>query len=74
MIEPREVKLIVSPGELAIRLKEGRVMRDSLVQQIGRLQQIPILGGAGAPSQNEILSAAIKIEGGNIGGWRAFNS
>ena len=48
-------------------------MRNSLVQQIGRLQQIPFLSSAGIPGQNEIFGAAIKIEGCDIGGWWALN-
>ena len=38
MVETKEVKEIMSPGELTIRLDKCRVARDSLVQQIGSLQ------------------------------------
>jgi hypothetical protein len=32
---------VVNPGELAVRLEKGWIARNSLVQQIGCLQQIP---------------------------------
>ena len=32
----------MNPRELAVRLEKGWVMRDSLIQQIGCLQQIPL--------------------------------
>lgn len=70
------VKLIMNPRELAVRLEKGWVMRDSLVQQIGRLREVPLvaLSGAKAPGQNEISGAAIKIESGDIGGRGALDS
>jgi hypothetical protein len=70
-----EVNVVVGPGQLAIRLEKGRVMRDSLVQQIGSFQQIrfPRTGRAHNGIQKKIFSAAIKIEGGEIGRWRALN-
>ena len=64
----------MSPRELAIRFEKGRVMRDSLVQQIDRLQQIlfPALGEAGG--QKKVFRAAVKIKGGDIRSWRALDS
>jgi hypothetical protein len=48
-------------------------MRDSLGQQIGRLQQIPLRAPCKGRSQKKVFGAAIKIEGGEISGWWAFN-
>ena len=40
MVESKRVQEVVSVSELAICLKERWIMRDGLVQQLGRLQQI----------------------------------
>ena len=48
-------------------------MRDSLVQQIGCLRQIPSFISVVAPRQNEIFGATIKIERGDIGGGWALD-
>ncbi len=64
----------MNPGKLAIRLEKRWIMRDSLIQQIGGLAAnaaFPL--AARAPGQNKIFGAAIKIEGGEIGGWRALD-
>ena len=65
MVHTKVVKLIMNPGELAIRLEKGWIMRDSLIQQIGGLEEIPSLKGI-MPGE-QIFGAAIKIEGGEIG-------
>ena len=70
-----EVNVVVSPSQLAIRLEKSRVMRDSLVQQIGRLEQISLSLVRWSPQQypEEILGAVIKIESSEIGCWWALN-
>src|SRR5882724_7618668 len=70
-----EVNVVVSPGQLAIRLEKGRIMRDSLVQQIGRLEQtrFPGSGGAHDGIQKKIFGAVIKIERTKIGRWWALD-
>ena len=61
----------MKPHKLAIRLEKRWVVRDSLVQQIGRLQEVTLvfLISAEAPSQNEIFGAAVKLKSGEIEGW-----
>ena len=39
MVEAKEVKLVMGVGKLAIGLEKRRITRNSLVQQIGRLEQ-----------------------------------
>ena len=61
----------MKPRKLAIRLEKRWIVRDSLVQQISRLQEITLvfLIRAEAPSQNEIFGAAVKLKSGEIEGW-----
>ncbi len=73
MVVAKEVKLVMSVGELAIRLKEGWVMGDHLIEQIGRSQQIRFRGTAKARHQEEIFRASVEIEGGQIGSWWALD-
>src|SRR5262245_45289391 len=66
IVAKHRVKLVMSPSELAIRLKKCWVMRGGLVQQINRPQQIRFrataTGLCKANSQKKTLGAAIKIE------------
>jgi hypothetical protein len=64
MIVSKKVKLVMSVGELTIRLKKGWVMSDHLVEQIGRPQQIGFRGTAKARAQEKIFRASVEIEGG----------
>ena len=75
MIPTIEVNVVVGPGQLAIRLEKGRVMRDSLVQQIGRLEQIRFPGSGRAHNsiQKKIFGAVIKIKRSEIGCWWLLN-
>src|SRR5215831_10917392 len=69
MVVTEEIELVVNPGKLAIRLEKHCIMRDSLVQQIGRLQQIPSLIRGVVPGENQILGATVEIESDQIGRW-----
>ena len=73
MVEPKEVKIVIDPGKLAVGLEKAWIMCNSLVQQIGRLEQISFLITAEIPGEHGILGAAIKIKRSEIGGWRSFN-
>src|SRR4029453_10340226 len=70
-----EVNVVVSPGQLAIRLEKRRVTGDSLIQQIGRLEQTRLPGASRAHNsiQKKSFGAAIKIEGSEIGCWWSLN-
>src|SRR5262249_24509188 len=73
MVVTKEIELVVNSSKLAICLEEHWIMRDSLVQQIGRLQHIPSLIRRVVPSENEILGATVEIESGQIGSWCVLN-
>src|SRR6266516_6655898 len=70
IVAKHRVKAVVRPSELAIRLEKRWVMRDSLVQQIDRLQQIrfraTVTGTGKAHSQKKIFGVAVEIERGEI--------
>ena len=68
MVEAKEVKRVMSVGELAIRLEKRWVTRDSLVQQIGRLEQV--CSSALLPNSVKERSSAsqVKIVGHKIRG------
>src|SRR5262249_3933291 len=72
MVEPQEIKLVVSLRQLAIRLNKPRVARHCLVQQISCLLQFGLCGAA-KTCQKEILGASIETECGEIGGRNTFN-
>src|SRR6266536_1066862 len=61
MVEAKKVKRAMSVRELAIRLEKRRVTRDSLVQQIGRLEQFRSRGTAKA-RQKKIFDASVEAE------------
>ena len=62
MIEAIEVKAIMNIGQLAIRLEERRVSRDSLIQQVGRLSQVPSVIISKARRYKKIFRARVEIE------------
>src|SRR5438128_3375205 len=71
MVDAIEIKLIMSEGQLAIRIEKRWVASDSPVQQIDSLPKIQYL----APSlQKNIIGARIQIEGNEIPGRFALNS
>src|SRR5437773_1745089 len=59
MVVAKEVKYIMSIGELAIRFEKGRIMRDCLVQQADRLQQIRSCFNTKARGEDKVLAANI---------------
>src|SRR5262249_17857594 len=74
VIEPKKIKFVMNPGKLTIRLEKGWVMLNSLVKQIDSSQQIPSVNGVVVPRQNEVLAAAVKVEGSEISSLRALDS
>src|SRR5437667_7988113 len=70
MVDAIEIKLIMSEGQLAIRIEKRWVARDSPVQQIDSLPKIQYL----APSlQKNIIGARIQIKSNEIPGRFALN-
>ena len=70
MVDPFEIKLIVSKGQSAIRIEKRWVARDSPVQQIDSLPKIQYL----APSlQKNIIGARIQIKSNEIPGRFTLN-
>src|ERR1700746_498532 len=72
MVEAKEVERVMSVGELAIRPEKRWITRDSLVQQIGRLEQIRFHGTAKA-YQKKIFGARVEIEGCDVARRGAFD-
>ena len=70
---PETVNADLSEGELAIASKNAWITRDSLVQQIGRLQQIGFPMTAGKRRQKKIFGVRVEIERCDIGRRAAFN-
>src|SRR4029079_5978874 len=73
-VDTTAVKLIVNPHELAIRLEKCWIVCNSLIQQVRRLDQVAFSFKSVTPGEYKTLRAAIKIECGEIGSWRTFNS
>src|SRR5947199_10660641 len=70
MVDAIEIKLIMSKGQLAIRIQKRWVARDSPVQQNDSLSKIHYL----APSlQKNIIGARIQIKSNEIPGRFALN-
>src|SRR5437899_490711 len=70
MVDAIEIKLIMSKGQLAIRIEKRWVARDSPVQQIDSLPKIQYL----APSlQKNIIGARIQIKSNEITSRLALN-
>ena len=72
MVEAKEVKQVMSVGELAVRLEKRWVTRDGLVQQISCLQQFRSRGTTKA-CQKKIFGLRVKIEGGDVGRRGTFD-
>ena len=71
MVEPKEVKLVMSHGEEAISFEKRRIARHSLVQEIDYLQHV-LLRRPAANSPN-IIGARIELESDEIGGGLFLN-
>src|SRR5437762_5941843 len=72
MVKPREVKLVMSPGELTIRIEKRWIARHGLVQQIDCLTEIRHPAAKGC-SRKHMTGARIEIEGNEIAGRPALN-
>src|SRR5881227_4435857 len=72
MVEAKEIKLVVSVGELTVGLKKRGIACDSLVQQLDRLKQI-CFQTAAKTQREEILGPIVEVESDEIGCWRLFN-
>ena len=72
MVEAKEVKQVMSVGELAVRLEKRWVTRDGLVQQISCLQQFRSRGTAKA-CQKKVFGLRVKVKGGDVGRRGMFN-
>src|SRR6266571_3729656 len=69
MVVAKKIKRVMSEGELAIRIEKRWITRDSLVQQIDRLEGFP----PGAYRQKNSFGARVKVEGCEVGGWLALD-
>src|SRR5439155_11793610 len=72
MVEPKEVKVVMSRGEEAISFEKRRIARHRLVQEIDYLQHV-LLRRPAANSPN-IIGARIELEGDEIVGGLFLNS
>src|SRR4029450_7336680 len=77
-IKAIEVKVVMSPGQLAIHLEKGWVMRNSLVKEIGSVQQIFFVASVvtiacNNRGQKKIFGTAIEVERGEVNGWRELD-
>src|SRR6266550_3960082 len=70
MVDPLEIKLIMSEGQLAIRIEKRWVARDSPVQQIDSL---PVIRIRDIFPKKNVVGARIKIESNEIAGRFALN-
>src|SRR5437867_3934083 len=73
MVMAKQVKEVVSPGELAIRIEKRGIACDSLIQQLGPLEQISFIVAAKGRIQKKILGARVQIERGDIACWGTFD-
>src|SRR5882724_12656350 len=71
MVDAKEIKRVMSEGELAIRIKKRWITRDSLVQQIDRLEGIRFPDRA-FPQQN-IFGARVEIERADVARRRTLD-
>ena len=69
----KQVKMVVSRGELAIRLEKRWIACHSLIQQIDCLQPIRFRRATERRRQKEIVGTRVKIERDEVGGWLALN-
>src|SRR6184192_3458120 len=72
MVKAREVKLVMSPGELTIRIEKRWIARNGLVQQIDCLTEIRHPAAKGCPRKH-MTGARIEIESDEIAGRPALN-
>src|SRR5205809_5737179 len=72
MVQATMVKLVMSPGELTIRIEKRWITRHSLVQQVDYLHQILYLAAKRCPQKN-IIGSGIKIKSNEIAGRPALN-
>src|SRR6266480_3157968 len=71
MVDAKEIKRVMSVGELAIRIKKRWITRDSLVQQIDRLEGIPFPDRR-RPQKN-IFGARVEIERADVARRRTLD-
>src|SRR5438105_1753660 len=72
MVKAGEVKLVMSPGELTIRIEKRWIARHGLVQQIDCLTEIRHPAAKGCP-RKRMTGARIEIESDEIAGRPALN-
>src|SRR5207244_1918757 len=72
MVKSREVKLVMSPGELTIRIEKRWIARHGLVQQIDCLTEIRHPAAKGCPRKH-MTGARIEIESDEITGRPPLN-
>src|SRR5438132_107995 len=72
MVKSREVKLVMSPGELTIRIEKRWIARHGLVQQIDCVTEIRHPAAKGCPRKH-MNGARIEIESDEIAGRPALN-
>src|SRR6266513_3866573 len=72
MVKSREVKLVMSPGELTIRIEKRWIARHGLVQQIDCLTEIRHPAAKGCLREH-MTGARIEIESDEIAGRPALN-
>src|SRR4030095_17079703 len=73
MVVAQQVKEVVSPGELAIRIEKRWIACDTLIQQLDPLEQISLVVAAKGRVQKKILGARVQIERENIACWGTFD-
>src|SRR5919198_5841684 len=72
MVVAKVVKAVMRLSQLAISFEKRRIMRDSLVQQIGRLKQFGFPGTA-ETCQKKIFGARVEIESSDVARRRTFD-
>src|SRR6266481_4923616 len=63
----------MSVGETTIGIKERAITRDSLVQQINRLEQIRSFSGCDRRSEQKLFGASVEIESAEVVRRRTFH-
>src|SRR5437867_8299477 len=72
MVKAREIKLVMSPGQLTIRIEKRWIARYGLVQQIDCLTEMRHPAAKGCPRKH-MTGARIEIESDEIAGRPALN-
>src|SRR5947207_629835 len=70
MVVTEEIKEVVSRGEQAIRFEKRWITRDSLVQEISRLQEICFR----TPARENIFGSSVEFESGDVICGSSLNS